>query len=59
MITTTNEKFPYPTFRYRLEMKDGKEKRICWFECQEHVDRFLKQHKLKKKDVSVEINVPD
>ena len=54
MVTTT-EKFPYSTFPYRLELKDGKDKRVCWFECQEHVDRFLKRQNLKKKDYTLEV----
>lgn len=58
MVISTTEKFPYSTFPYRLELKEGKDKkdkRICWFECQEHVDRFLKRHNLKKKDYTLEI----
>jgi hypothetical protein len=53
MVISTGEKFPYPTFPYRLELKEGKENRVCWFECQVHVDKFIKQHKLKKKDYSL------
>jgi hypothetical protein len=56
---STNDKFPYSTFLYRLELKDGKDKRICWFECQEHVDRFLKRQNLKKKDYILEIKEND
>jgi hypothetical protein len=59
MITSVGEKFPYPTFAYRLELKEGKEKRICWFECQEHVDRFLKRQQLKKKDYELIIKSND
>lgn len=57
MIASVGEKFPYQTFPYRLELKEGKDKRVCWFECQEHVDRFLKRQKLKKTDYSLEINI--
>ena len=51
----TDEKFPYETFIFRVDLKEGKEKRICWFECKEHVDRFVKQHKLTKKDYTLTI----
>jgi len=51
----TDEKFPYETFPYRIDLTDKKDKRICWFECSEHVDRFIKQHKLKKKDYTLSI----
>jgi hypothetical protein len=45
-----DEKFPYETFPFRLDVKENKEKRVCWFECKEHVDKFVKRHKLKKTD---------
>lgn len=59
MVISTSERFPYSTFPYRLELKDGKDKRVCWFECQEHVDRYLKRHNLKKKDYILEIKKND
>jgi hypothetical protein len=59
MVISTGEKFPYSTFSFRLELKEGKDKRVCWFECQEHVDRYLKRHNLKKKDYTLEIKKND
>jgi hypothetical protein len=59
MVISTSERFPYSTFHYRLELKDGKDKRVCWFECQEHVDRYLKRHNLKKNDYTLEIKKND
>lgn len=50
---STNDKFPYSTFPFRLDIKDGKESRVCWFECQVHVDKFIKQHKLNKKNYTL------
>jgi hypothetical protein len=55
----TTETFPYPTFPIRLEYKDVKEKRVCFFECKEHLDKYLKRHNLKKNTVNIQINVPD
>lgn len=52
MIDTT--RFPYEKFLYRLEHKDLKTTKVCYFECQEHLDKYLTRHKLKKKDVKVE-----
>lgn len=49
-MVTTSEKFPHASFPFRLDLKEGKENRVCWFECQEHVNRYLSRHKLKKKD---------
>lgn len=53
MIDSTSEKFPYPSFLFRLELKEGKEKRVCWFECKEHADKYIKRHKLNKKDYTL------
>ena len=59
MVISATEKFPYSTFPFRLELVDGKDKRVCWYECQEHVDRFLKRHQLKKKDYTLTIKSDD
>lgn len=56
---STDDKFPYSTFPFRLDMKEGKESRVCWFECQAHVDKFLKQHKLKKNTYTLTIKPND
>jgi len=37
--------FPYEGFPYRLEYTDGKEDRICWFTCQEHLQKHIDRHK--------------
>ena len=34
--------FPHPAFPYRVELKA--EKRIAWFECEEHAIKFLTRH---------------
>lgn len=52
MIAT--EKFPYIDFPFRLEYKEEKTNKICWFECQEHLDKYVERYKLKKKDITVE-----
>jgi hypothetical protein len=59
MVISTSEKFPYSNFIYRLELKDGKENRVCWFEYQEHVDRYLKRHNLKKNQYDLDIKPND
>jgi len=51
----TDEKFPHEKFIFRVDLKEGKEKRVCWFECKSHVDKFVKQHKLTKKDYTLSI----
>ena len=34
--------FPHPHFPYRVEIKN--EKRVAWFECEEHAIKFLQRH---------------
>lgn len=53
MVISTTEKFPHSSFPFRIDLTEGKDKRVCWFECQAHVDKFIKQHKLKKKDYTL------
>ena len=37
--------FPYEGFPYRLEYTDGKEERICWFMCEEHLQKYIERYK--------------
>ena len=48
---TESEKFPYDMFPYRLDHKT--EKKVCWFQCQEHLDKYIERHKLTTKDYTV------
>ncbi len=51
MIST--ELFPYDKFGFRLEFGDGKNPTICWFECQEHLDKYLERYKLDKRTLKI------
>jgi hypothetical protein len=46
--------FPYETFPIRLEFGEKKQTTICWFECQEHLDKYLNRHKLDKKTIKID-----
>jgi hypothetical protein len=59
MVISTTEKFPHSSFPFRLDLKEGKENRVCWFECQAHVDKYIHRHKLKKKDYILTIKSDD
>lgn len=48
------DKFPYETFPYRLETKEGKTKKVCWFSHESHVHKYIERHKLKKNDYVAE-----
>lgn len=50
-----NIEFPYEKFIYRLEYKDMKVQKVCYFECNEHLVKYLDRHKLKKKDVKIKV----
>jgi len=39
---------PFKAFPYRLEYKDGKEDRICHFDCEEHQQKHIKRYNLRK-----------
>ncbi len=52
----TNPEFPFEKFPYKLQHVDGKYNKVCYFECKEHLDKYLVRHKLKKKDVDIKIN---
>lgn len=48
------KKFPYETFPYRLETKEGKTKKVCWFSHESHVHKYIERHKLNRKDYVAE-----
>ena len=49
-----NELFPYPSFGYRLEFGEKKDRTICWFECQEHLDKYLERYRLDKRTIKID-----
>jgi hypothetical protein len=50
--------FPHIGFPIRLEYKDQSEKRICWFQCQNHLDKHLTRHKITAKDAIIQYQDP-
>lgn len=50
-IKITNSKddalFPWRTFLWRIDNLD--EKRTCWFECQEHAEKYIQRYNPKYK----------
>lgn len=47
-----NTKF-HEVFPLTLEYLEGKNSKICYFQCQEHLDKYLTRYKLKKQNVSI------
>lgn len=50
-----NERFPYETFQFRLEYHDGNDHRVCWFQCEDHLKKYLNTYKLKMTNALIEI----
>ena len=52
MIATTL--FPFETMPVRLEIGDKKDKTICYFQCDEHLQKYLTRYKLDKRKIKVD-----
>ena len=46
--------FPYDKFPYRLEFGEKKNTTICWFECEEHLQKYLERYKLDKRTLKID-----
>ena len=46
--------FPYEKFGFRLEFGEKKNTTVCWFECQEHLDKYLERYKLDKRTIKID-----
>ena len=49
-----SELFPYEKFGFRLEFGEKKNSTICWFECQEHLDKYLERYRLDKRTIKID-----
>ena len=52
MIST--EPFPYDNFGFRLEFGEKKNTTVCFFECQEHLDKYLERYRLDKRTIKID-----
>ena len=52
MIST--ELFPYDKFGFRLEFGEKKNTAVCWFECNEHLQKYLERYKLDKRTIKID-----
>jgi hypothetical protein len=46
--------FPYEKFAFRLEFGEKKNTTICWFECEEHLQKYLSRYKLDKITIKID-----
>ena len=45
-------------FPIKLTHKDGKDEKVCYFMCKEHLQSYVKRYKLKKDQVKIETTPP-
>lgn len=48
----------HETFPFTLKHLDPKEKKVCYFQCKEHMDKYIERSKLKKKEYKIEETHP-
>ena len=56
MIKPVKEEFPHYGFPIKIVHKDGKDlkdKKTCYFQCEEHAKKYIERSKLKKKDYTI------
>ncbi len=51
---TNSEQFPYETFPIKLQVKEGKSITVCFFQCDEHLQKHLERYKLDKNDIKID-----
>lgn len=52
MIST--ELFPYQNHPYRLEFGEKKNTTVCYFSCEEHLQKYLNRYNLDKKTLKID-----
>ena len=56
MIKSVKEEFPHSGFPVKVIHKDGKDlkdKKTCYFQCEEHAKKYIERCKFKKKDYTI------
>ena len=49
----------HEAFPIKVTHQDGKEEKICYFACEEHLESYLKRCKLKKNQIKKEKTPPE
>ena len=49
-----SELHPFSAFPFRLEYQDGKDKRVCHFECEQHRDKHIARYQLRKGSYAID-----
>jgi hypothetical protein len=56
MSKSNSTDFPYPSFPIRLEFKEGKQSRVCYFQEETNLKKYLTRHKINKKTADIRYN---
>ena len=48
----------HEAFPLTLSHKDGKDEKICFFVCKEHLNKYISRYKLNKKDYTISNTKP-
>lgn len=46
--------FPYETFPIRLEFGEKKNTTVCFFSCEEHLQKYLERYKIDKRTLKLD-----
>ena len=46
--------FPYENHSFRLEFGEKKNKTVCYFSCNEHLQKYLERYKLDKRTIKID-----
>jgi hypothetical protein len=46
--------FPHQNHPYRLEFGEKKNPTICFFECEQHLNKYIERYKLKAKELTIQ-----
>jgi hypothetical protein len=50
----STELFPYENHPYRLEFGEKKNPTVCFFSCEEHLQKYLTRYKLDKRNARID-----
>jgi len=53
-MPTKEKLFPYETFSVRLEYKERRDTKICWFQCFDHFQKYMLRYGLNPKDCKID-----
>jgi len=56
---TEKDLFPHETFPYRLEYTDHNEKKVCWFQSEWDLNKYLQRYNINKRNKDVKLYVKE